>query len=89
MAGPPDDVWGLGVTFHQLMTSVDADWEPTFGPYAAEDGRHIMSQQDEQLRRKAVQTALMREFTIWVSCMLSRIRYAILSCPVMHRSIYK
>lgn len=72
MAGPPDDVWGLAVTFHQLLTSVDLAREPTFGPYA-EDGMHIVD----------LQTALMREHNIWVSCMQSKIRDALLSLPVM------
>ena len=81
MVGPPDDVWGLAVTFHQLMTSVDLAWEPPFGPYR-EDELHIMSLQGEE-RKKAIQTALMREHNIWVSCMQSKIRTALLFLPVM------
>lgn len=78
LTGPQDDVRGLGVTFHQLMTSVDLAWEPISGPYAAEDGMHIMSLQEEQ-GKKAVQTALTCKHSIWVSCMQSKLRGASLS----------
>lgn len=78
MTGPQDDVRGLGMTFHQLMTSVDLAWKPTSGPYAAQDGMHMMSLQDEQ-GRKAVQTALTCEHNIWVSRMQSKSREASLS----------
>ncbi len=65
MAGPPDDVWGLFVSFHQLLTSVDHRWEPTFGPYQ-EDGIQIMNIQDDGEKQKAIQAAIMKEHQIWV-----------------------